>query len=123
MKTPEEIKKALDCCSKEGCAECQYKDAPDYDECTVMMAADALAYIRCLEAERDALLDALRMMDVDCTYCKHAEPYGEFCEICDQNGCYCPACQVADKCPCRTCTRDDCHWEWCGVCEENGGTQ
>ena len=134
MTTPNEIKKALECCSDEGCAGCPYKDMPDYDECTVMMAKYALAYIqqreaekaellekiKQLEAERDALMNALRLTDAECTYCKHGEPYGEFCEICDQNDYSCSACQVADKCPCRTCTSQSKNWEWCGITQ--GGT-
>ena len=73
------------------------------------------AKIEKMERERDALLDALRLTDADCTYCKHGEPYGEFCEICDQNDYSCSACQVADKCPCRTCTSQSKNWEWRGM--------
>lgn len=50
MKTPEEIKKALECCGADkpcrACRECPYR--PEIDSCS-RMARDALSYIRQLE--------------------------------------------------------------------------
>lgn len=48
MKTPEEIKKALEHCSADKpCGECPYR--PEVDSCIGMIARDALSYIRQLE--------------------------------------------------------------------------
>lgn len=56
MKTPEEIKKGLECCSNDA-QMCQW-NCPFYDpdnpldiDCTSCLAADSLEYIRQLEQE------------------------------------------------------------------------
>lgn len=49
--TPDQIKKALECCANSDCRDCPYKDCDSYDECTAAMAADALPYIKQLEQE------------------------------------------------------------------------
>ena len=54
VKTPEEIKKVLQCCARAECAYCPYKDCETYDECTGALAADALAYIKQAEKELEA---------------------------------------------------------------------
>lgn len=68
MKTPEEIRKALECCSKSVCCidcmdlECPYVTRYGHD-CMNRMAADALEYIQSLEkeiAEHDLLEDHIR---------------------------------------------------------------
>ena len=47
MKTPEEIKKGLECCMHEGeCKRCPYQGK----KCTITASGDALAYIQQLEA-------------------------------------------------------------------------
>ena len=53
MKSPDEIKKGLEYCSK---VKGKCKDCPCYSdsECSIHLAADALTYIRQLEAELDA---------------------------------------------------------------------
>ena len=52
MKTPEEIKKSLECCAQFlECRHCPYNG----EKCTVESSMDALAYIQQLERERDAL--------------------------------------------------------------------
>lgn len=53
MKTPEEIKKGLECCNTyNGCQSCPYDDKVEKGwVCCVQRNADALAYIRQLEAE------------------------------------------------------------------------
>lgn len=52
MKTPEEIRKALECCGADkpcrACRECPYH--PEIDSCS-RMARDALSYIRKLESQ------------------------------------------------------------------------
>lgn len=46
MKTPEDIKKGLECCMHEGeCKRCPYQG----EKCTITASGDALAYIRQLE--------------------------------------------------------------------------
>lgn len=48
MKTPEEIKRALECCAAdEPCGGCPY--LPEVDMCIGMIARDALSYIQQLE--------------------------------------------------------------------------
>ncbi len=48
MKTPEEIKKGLECCgADEPCGDCPYN--PEVDLCIGMIARDARAYIQQLE--------------------------------------------------------------------------
>lgn len=66
MKTPEEIKKGLECCSKsEPCVDCIY-DRRDFPMCVRRMEEDALAYIRQLEnhigelTEKVAQLEAIQ---------------------------------------------------------------
>lgn len=62
MKTPDEIKKGLECCLKNAldpCIGCPYERIGD-DEWKCGLNADALALIQQLEAERDAAVDALR---------------------------------------------------------------
>lgn len=54
MKTPEEIKRGLECCAMSVCDNCPYKDCDSYDECTAALAADALASIHGLEKELEA---------------------------------------------------------------------
>ena len=51
MKTPEEIKKGLECCNTyNDCQNCPYDKADGSWACTVERNADALAYIQQLEA-------------------------------------------------------------------------
>lgn len=67
MKTPEEIKRGLDCCCKAGfqmmpCKICPYYDE-DVSECANMMCADALAYIKQLEERCERLLHTAEMLN------------------------------------------------------------
>ena len=49
-RTPEEIKKGLECCMYEdGCKRCPYQG----EKCTIAASGDALALIQQLERERD----------------------------------------------------------------------
>lgn len=72
MKSPEEVKKGLECCkSNPTCSLCPYYED---DDCQ-MMEADALAYIQQLEQERDTLLADLTVACADvpnpCLVCGH----------------------------------------------------
>ncbi len=58
MKTPEEIKKGLECCGADKpCGECPYR--PEVDLCIGMIARDALACIQQLE---DHIRDLAKMV-------------------------------------------------------------
>ena len=74
MKTPDEIKKALECCFNvtEQCGECPYYPV----SCDKELVMDARVYIRQLEAERDAAgRDMTEVVqnsgDPYCEYCKN----------------------------------------------------
>lgn len=113
-RTPEEIKKGLECCmfDSEGlcnCDECPYVD----DGCIYeMLNKDAIAYIRQLERERDAAVEQLKAVDVssyfECAHCKHEE-------LCDLPVWPCNDCDN-EECPCHTCS-DGSNWQWRGVQE------
>ena len=64
MKSPDEIKKGLECCKEDECfgdrENCPYTADPKL--CVGVMCADALALIQQLEAERDAMKEALGLM-------------------------------------------------------------
>ena len=49
MKSPDEIKKGLECCNKGNCKKCPYRESEHID-CQEQMQKDALAYIQQLEA-------------------------------------------------------------------------
>lgn len=72
MKTPDEIKKALECCfyDSEQCMDCPYYPI----SCDRELVRDAREYIRQLEAERDAAVRDLTEMaqdtDESCEYCE-----------------------------------------------------
>ena len=98
-KTSEEIKKALSvCCNPNSVCEedCTYADWNNYFICRNKVMADALAYIRQLECERDAAVEELK--GYGCTYCKRLESP-------DESMC-------GEKCA------DFCNWEWRGVEEK-----
>lgn len=110
MKTPDEIKKGLECCQTPiKCEQCPYEP-----ECELPFGdainADALAYIQQLEREKDALLKDLRATD-PCDNCKHGDTAWE----CDGD---CSFCDHSETCQCRECD-DDSHWEWAGIKEDN----
>ena len=135
MKTPDVIKKGLECCKEDECfgdrENCPYTADPKL--CVGVMCADALALIQqldaendrlkddvCreyniqdelkerihqLEAERDALYEEVRR----CFYCIHvAGVLGE----CDQ---HCESCNA--DCPCKECDHYN-KFEWRGVQKE-----
>lgn len=98
MKTPDEIKKALDCCRylHPVCEECPYY--PTF--CKNVMIRDAWEYVQQLEAERDAAIRDMTNM---------AKEYGEpMCE-------YCGADSDAE---CRPCYMHNEGFKWRGVQKE-----
>lgn len=110
MKTPDKIKKGLECCGK-GTAcrgRCPYYGPKfDINSCTGKLSRDALALINKLEAdniakaivleqlerERDAAIEQLK--EFDCATCKHCN-LEHIASIC---------------CKCK----DAGNWEWSGV--------
>ncbi|MBQ8264139.1 MAG: hypothetical protein IJY96_05115 [Oscillospiraceae bacterium] len=59
--------------------------------------------------ERDRLLEALKMADVECRYCAHANKLlGEECLDCVAD---CSEC--LNPCPCLSCENQS-NWEWVG---------
>lgn len=118
MKTPEEIKKGLECCSgQNGHTYCGGGCPYSYDDCDDM-SADALAYIQQLETQNAALLKDLR--DADRIDCEHCASYDDAAtkERCGDAEYLCDKCRCAD-CPCRTC-RDCSNWTWRGVRKDAG---
>ena len=129
MKTPDEIKKGLECCISDayGCNEkCPYFNSLSNGvDCAVKMHADALTYIQQLEAANAELLTKVKQLETkchklererdsavvdlaevkDCLTCKHSAN----CKI---GGFDCYHCNDKD-CPCLTC-----QYEWRGVKEE-----
>ena len=67
MRTPEEIKKRLECCNTyNDCLNCPYDKVDGSWACTVERNADAIAYIKQLEddrKERDILADAYQELE------------------------------------------------------------
>ncbi len=75
MKTPEEVKKALECCASLGfgnCARCPYNN----DAQCVHLVEDGLAYIKHLEANMSNLL--CDFMDYVCDGVQNPAPYCAF---------------------------------------------
>lgn len=105
MKTPDEIKKGLECCGKgltwdKTCGTgCPY-EGMYITGCSMEISADALAYIRQLEAERDAAVEDLEtvcgMFSV-CHACKDRFWGGDSCRGCVNSN----------------------HWQWRGVQKED----
>ena len=118
MKTPEEIKKGLYCCTNDedgcNCEHCPYNLGLLESGCIAMFAADALAYIQQLERERDAAVEQLKAVDVnsyfECAHCKHEE-------LCNSPVWPCNGCDN-EECPCYTCS-DGSNWRWRGVQHED----
>ena len=119
-KTPEEIKKGLECC-KNGdnpcLGICIYDECP-FDACKNVLMADALAYIQKLEAqaeqlkrERDAAIADIKESDVlyECEHCAHSRMTQEEAEACERNDFECLKCEA--DCKCKDCRRGS-NWEW-----------
>ena len=142
MKTPDEIKKGMLCCSLESCRsdKCPYKDhTPKYEGdramCRIMLWNDATALIQQLEAElRDAKANHQHTIDIaerqkgqidklkKVIVRLNAERDAAVRELADH--CACLVCQHADtepdKAPCNECTNCnvgvvELKWPWGGL--------
>jgi hypothetical protein len=116
MKTPDEIKKGLECCvigpsaHQPKCGECPYKLVI---ACSDELLEDTARLVKQLEAERDAAVDDFKLYRernikgecgvYACDLCKHGGKYEEWEEI---------------KCP-KGCMGIE-NWEWRGVQKEDG---
>ena len=121
MKTPDEIKKGLDCCNqfRSGghwniCSECPCDIGKG--RCDGTLETDAMTYIVQLEAERDAAVADIRLAFTSyvgaCQTCKHGENQVDCIEPIR-----CPDCEN-EKCKCQSCDGDFRNWEWRGVQKE-----
>lgn len=97
MKTPDDIKRGLECCRVGDC-DCYNCPYLKTRSCMHYLKQDALAYIRQLEAERDAAVNDLGVVR-DCKVCKHYD-------------------HTPNEAPCRHCGIAQANWEWRGVKEE-----
>jgi hypothetical protein len=113
MKKPDEIKKGLECCMEDKCFgerdNCPYTGDPTLY--VGMMCEDALAYIKQLEAERDAALADFKLY-------RERNIKGECgvyaCDLCKRGGRY----EDWDEIKCPTGCMGVSHWEWRGVQKE-----
>ena len=137
MKTPEEIKRGLECCNTfNACSICPYEHIVDTEHgwgCVVIRNADTLAYIQQLERERDEARN-----DLDTLNYANTELHGAYeamkrerdaaveaahgvCKACiHYNGHYPPG-DIMSCCKFEECLygmdewdAED-HWQWRGV--------
>ena len=96
MKTPDEIKKGLECCEFSATSMSQCRGCPYMVDCHVNrpktnLKKDALAYVQQLERERDAAVKTLKEIG-DCEYCKHnayCTTIFPNCVECEKTDCAC----------------------------------
>lgn len=103
-RTPEEIKKGLECCiAHTSCDICPYLGT---NNCMSVNTADAIAYIQQLERERDAAVERLHGW---CEVCVHwgNEDSIAFCDGCTHNYPFEHETNFTDR------------WQWRGVQEVN----
>lgn len=139
MKSPEEIKKGLECCqTMVRCSMCTYNDIGcNAVECQKVLFGDSLVLINQLESrekklkskiakleqrlaqaerERDAAVRDLRDNYDPCDVCKKKNICEEHCP---KNGYDCISCLDTERCIFYNCTKDNDLWQWRGVCEES----
>lgn len=117
MKTPEEIKKGLECCVSGDCPKegCPYYKCQEDMWCGEQKSRDALALIQQLEDQNAELLEKVKQLQAEqaetmeaikkgCRTCKHSYLNNPDIEIC----------QYVTK-----CDASDSHWEWRGPQKKN----
>lgn len=105
MKSPDEIKKSLAFCVLSFCP----PDCPYRDECydgSSKFQIDTLEYIKQLEAERDAAVEAI---EHTCATCKHY-----YYNSTDGSDCKYDCLEGSDG-----CHNGNTRWEWCGIQKED----
>ena len=121
-RTPDEIKKGLECCIVGECSKCPYMH-----ECDDHLAkggdmlpadvvlADMHSLIQQLERERDAAVEQLKEMSgtpcENCERCRYCIHFGK----CDYHFGRCNDC-ISMDCPCIGCVNGS-NWQWLGVQE------
>lgn len=111
IRTPDDIKKWLEnCADKSSCEWCPNQSLCEHE-------AEALAYIRQLEAERDAAVKDIRLAFTmclgACNTCLHFEDR----LVCDAAN-ICALCEDKE-CVCNNCDKDCSNWQWRGVQKED----
>ena len=111
MRTPDEIKKGLECCADGNVVctgNCVFDDDVKlgYPDCVKLLMTNAFSYIQQLEAERDA---AVALIPRACAYCKW---YGT------KHGGFHPDCKNPNGC--RNVSGINTGWQWRGVQKEDG---
>lgn len=115
MKTPEEIKCSLEAHGIGGpgsCEVCAYNGTTTKELCIDIMLSESLTYIIRLETERDALIAALKEIDVfgECRQCVHRkEDDSTDCIAADYDCLNC-----AGDCICKNCINGS-NWQWSGL--------
>lgn len=124
MKSPDEIKKGLECCQPKWdgkslvptCDECPYIHEGHW--CRNVLFGDLRRYtigieqrLAQVERERDAAVRELKLGE-DCDNCKHRNE-------CKHDGFGYKKCTECGECPCSKCEGGESQYEWRGVCAEN----
>ena len=116
MKSPEEIKKGLECCSNVNFVcneECPYyKSLSEGEDCCLKKDADALALIQQLQAENAEQAERIRVLEAERDAAVEALKNGDVCESCKHFG------TLMDEEPCAWCGRLHSNFEWRGVQKE-----
>ena len=136
QKTPDEIKKGLECCGKgltwnETCGTgCPYQ-GKYITGCSMEISADALALIqqledhlreatkkvKQLEAERDAAVEDIKEAHDSYCGCVTCKNYRVNADCQEPPDTFCPNCSH-DYCPCKGCSSNLENWQWRGVQKE-----
>ena len=129
MKTPEEIKKGLECCITDNCKECPYYPLYEVFGCKLARAKDALALIQqlaqsnaqlaigkaILAAENAAMLDTIKRMAHSggvCIGCVHMDDEPTILEHCEDLDSDCEKCPT--PCACHRC-KEGSNYTWRGA--------
>jgi hypothetical protein len=116
-KTPDEIKKGLECCISDSCNDCPYVDEPTERYCKLTRTKDSLVLIQQLQAENAEKDARIKQLEAERT---------ELLNLLEQFG-QCVVCEHTDKgtnespcCDCWLCNGDaECSkWQWRGVQKE-----
>ena len=136
MKTPEELKKGLECCTPKWdgqsivprCGECLYRNEGHW--CRNILFGELRRYIfdieqRLAQAERERDDLSLKNLFLETSLESVMEEYTDAKRerdalMWDAHGCH--SCKhiknKIDEPPCDECTEEGSGWEWRGVCEE-----